>query len=67
VDGDLGGANLHSFLGLKAQGKGIYSFLKENFRIEDVIINSPVGVDFIGGSSDVLGRHISIILKNSRS
>jgi len=60
VDGDLGGANLHSFLGLKAQGKGIYSFLKENFRIEDVIINSPVGVDFIGGSSDVLGMaHIN--------
>jgi flagellar biosynthesis protein FlhG len=60
VDGDLGGANLHSFLGLKAQGKGIYSFLKENFRIEDVIINSPAGVDFIGGSSDVLGMaHIN--------
>lgn len=60
VDGDLGGANLHSFVGLKAQGKGIYNFLKENFRIEDVILETPAGVDFIGGSSDILGMaHIN--------
>lgn len=60
VDGDLGGANLHSFVGLKAQGKGIYNFLKENFRIEDVILETPAQVDFIGGSSDVLGMaHIN--------
>lgn len=60
VDGDLGGANLHSFVGLKAQGKGIYSFLKENFRIEDVILETPAQVDFIGGSSDILGMaHIN--------
>ncbi|MEF3254935.1 MAG: P-loop NTPase, partial [Deferribacterales bacterium] len=60
VDGDLGGANLHSFLGLKAQGRGIYNFLKENFKIEDVILKSPANVDFIGGSSDILGMaHIN--------
>ncbi|MGB9731692.1 MULTISPECIES: P-loop NTPase [Calditerrivibrio] len=60
VDGDLGGANLHSFVGLKAQGKGIYNFLKENFRIEDVILQTPAQVDFIGGSSDILGMaHIN--------
>lgn len=60
VDGDLGGANLHSFLGLKAQGRGIYNFLKDNFSMEDVILKSPAGVDFIGGSSDILGMaHIS--------
>ncbi|ADR19538.1 P-loop NTPase [Calditerrivibrio nitroreducens] len=60
VDGDLGGANLHSFVGLKAQGKGIYNFLKENFRIEDVILETPAQVDFIGGSSDILGMaHIN--------
>ncbi len=60
VDGDLGGANLHSFVGLKAQGKGIYNFLKENFKMEDVILETPAEVDFIGGSSDVLGMaHIN--------
>ncbi|MCX8084127.1 MAG: P-loop NTPase [Calditerrivibrio sp.] len=60
VDGDLGGANLHTFVGLKAQGKGIYNFLKENFRMEDVILKTPANVDFIGGSSDILGMaHIN--------
>jgi len=60
VDGDLGGANLHTFVGLKAQGKGIYNFLKENFKMEDVILKSPAGIDFIGGSSDILGMaHIN--------
>jgi len=60
VDADLGGANLHDFVGLKVPGLGLYEFLKDKVDIEKVILKSPAGVDFIGGSSDVLGMaHIS--------
>ncbi|MGA1846867.1 P-loop NTPase [Deferribacter abyssi] len=60
VDGDLGGANLHNFVGLKTTGVGIYNFLKEKYSLEDIIIDSPAGVKFIGGASDILGMaHIS--------
>ena len=54
VDGDLGGANLHNFVGLKAPGTGLYQFLKDKLQVQDVILNTPSGVDFIGGSGDVL-------------
>jgi len=60
VDADLGGANLHDFVGLKVPGKGLYEFLKEKIDIGSVIAQSPAGVDFVGGSSDVLGMaHIT--------
>lgn len=60
VDADLGGANLHDFVGLKVPGLGLYEFLKDKIDIEKVISESPAGVDFIGGSSDVLGiAHIT--------
>ncbi|MGE4317571.1 MAG: P-loop NTPase [Deferribacterales bacterium] len=60
VDADLGGANLHDFVGLKVPGKGLYEFLKEKTDINSVITRSPAGVDFVGGSSDVLGMaHIT--------
>jgi len=60
VDADLGGANTHDFVGLKVPGLGIYEFLKDKIDIDKVIIKSPAGVDFIGGSSDVLGMaHIT--------
>lgn len=60
VDADLGGANLHNFIGLKVPGVGVYNFLKEKIDIEDVIIKSPAGIDFIGGSGDILGMaHIT--------
>ncbi len=60
VDADLGGANLHDFVGLKVPGKGLYEFLKEKVDISSVITRSPAGVDFVGGSSDVLGMaHIT--------
>ncbi len=60
VDADLGGANLHDFVGLKLPGTGLYNFLKESFRIGDIIQKSPAGVDFIGGTGDVLGMaHIT--------
>lgn len=60
VDADLGGANLHDFVGLKVPGKGLYEFLKEKADIDSVITQSPAGIDFVGGSSDVLGMaHIT--------
>jgi len=60
VDADLGGANLHDFVGLRLPGKGIYEFLKESANVNDVIVKSPAGVDFVGGSGDVLGMaHIT--------
>lgn len=60
VDGDLGGANLHNFVGLKAPGKSIYSFIREKVSIDDIILKTPAGVDFIGGAGDVLGMaHIN--------
>ncbi|ADD69013.1 CobQ/CobB/MinD/ParA nucleotide binding domain- containing protein [Denitrovibrio acetiphilus DSM 12809] len=60
VDADLGGANLHDFVGLKVPGLGLYEFLKDKVDIQKVITNSPAGIDFIGGSSDVLGMaHIT--------
>jgi len=60
VDADLGGANTHDFIGLKVPGMGLYEFLKDKMDIEKVITKSPPGIDFIGGSSDVLGMaHIT--------
>lgn len=60
VDADLGGANLHNFVGLKVPGVGLYNFIREKSDLQDVIVSSPAGVDFIGGSGDVLGMaHIT--------
>jgi flagellar biosynthesis protein FlhG len=60
VDGDLGGANLHNFIGLRASGIGLYNFLRDKLSVKDVVIKSPAGIDFIGGSGDVLGMaHIN--------
>ncbi len=60
VDADLGGANLHNFVGLKVPGVGLYNYIRERSELSDVIVRSPAGVDFIGGSGDVLGMaHIT--------
>ena len=60
VDADLGGANLHNFVGLKVPGVGLYNFIREKCEINDVIIKTDTGIDFIGGSGDVLGMaHIT--------
>ncbi len=60
VDADLGGANLHNFLGYKVPPVGIYNFLREKTHIEGIITKTPVGIDFIAGSGDVLGMaHIT--------
>lgn len=64
VDGDLGGANLHNFVGLKVPGIGLYNFIRERTDMKDVIVKSPAGVDFIGGSGDILGiAHITKVEK----
>jgi len=55
IDMDLGGANLHNFVGLKFPGVGLYNFIRDKEKLENVIVKSPSGVDFIGGSGDVLG------------
>ena len=55
VDADLGGANLHDFVGVRMPAKGLYDFLKEKVSIGDVITRSKAGVDFVGGTSDILG------------
>lgn len=60
VDGDLGGANLHNFVGMKLPGKCLYNFIREKNSIEEVILKTPAGVDFIGGAGDILGMaHIN--------
>ncbi|WP_022852061.1 P-loop NTPase [Limisalsivibrio acetivorans] len=60
VDADLGGANLHDFVGIRVPGVGLYDFLKEKAPIDKVIQNTPAQVDFIGGSGDILGMaHIT--------
>lgn len=60
VDGDLGGANLHNFVGMKLPGKCLYNFIREKNPIEEVILKTPAGVDLIGGAGDILGMaHIN--------
>lgn len=60
VDGDLGGANLHNFVGMKLPGKCLYNFIREKKPVEEVILKTPAGVDFIGGAGDILGMaHIN--------
>lgn len=60
VDADLGGANLHNFLGYKVPPVGLYNFLREKISIENIITKTPAGIDFIAGSGDVLGMaHIT--------
>ncbi|MDR2400514.1 MAG: P-loop NTPase [Deferribacteraceae bacterium] len=60
VDADLGGANLHNFLGYKVPPTGLYNFLRERYQLGDIITKTEVGVDFIAGSGDVLGMaHIT--------
>lgn len=57
VDCDLGGANLHHFLGINPPEKTIYSYLRESTSFEDIIYHINDYIDFIAGTSDVLGMH----------
>ena len=55
IDCDLGGANLHHFLGIPPPGENLYHFLREKSEFNKVIIPVKDNLDFLSGSSDVLG------------
>jgi flagellar biosynthesis protein FlhG len=57
VDADLGGANLHTCLGLPAPEKTLGDFiLRRVERIEDVVVETGLpGLRLISGASDFLG------------
>jgi flagellar biosynthesis protein FlhG len=56
VDADLGGANLHTCLGLTAPGRTLGDFISRRAeRIEDVLVETGVpGLSLISGGSDFL-------------
>ncbi|HET7293018.1 MAG TPA: P-loop NTPase [Vicinamibacteria bacterium] len=57
VDSDLGGANLHTCLGLRAPERTLGDFIRRRFeRIEDVLVETGVPLlRLISGASDFLG------------
>jgi flagellar biosynthesis protein FlhG len=57
VDADLGGANLHTCLGLAAPERTLGDFIRRRAeRIEDVVMETGVpGLRLISGASDFLG------------
>jgi flagellar biosynthesis protein FlhG len=57
LDGDLGGANLHTMMGLRFPAVTLEDFLlKKVPRLEDVVLETPVeGISIICGADDILG------------
>jgi flagellar biosynthesis protein FlhG len=57
IDGDLGGANLHTLMGVRYPHVTLEHFLtKKVDRLEDTIIETPVeGIGLICGADDLLG------------
>src|SRR4051812_13023811 len=57
VDADLGGANLHTCLGLPGPARTLGDFIQRRVeRIEDVVVDTPFPrLRLISGASDVLG------------
>jgi flagellar biosynthesis protein FlhG len=57
VDADLGGANLHTCLGIPAPARTLGDFIVRRVeRIEDVVVDTPFPrLRLISGASDVLG------------
>ncbi len=57
VDADLGGANLHTCLGLRSPERTLGDFIRRRFeRIEDVLVQTGVPLlRLISGASDFLG------------
>jgi flagellar biosynthesis protein FlhG len=50
IDADLGGANLHSFLGIKRPRKTLTDFFEKKMQLEDVIVETGVeGLGLITG------------------
>jgi flagellar biosynthesis protein FlhG len=56
VDADLGGANLHTCLGLPASGRTLGDFIQRRVpAIEDVMVDvGPPGLSLISGAADLL-------------
>jgi flagellar biosynthesis protein FlhG len=56
VDADLGGANLHTCLGLPTSGRTLADFVQRRVpRIQDVLVEAgPSGLSLISGASDLL-------------
>jgi flagellar biosynthesis protein FlhG len=57
IDGDLGGANLHTLMGVRYPHVTLEHFLtKKVDRLEDTVIETPVeGIGLICGADDLLG------------
>jgi flagellar biosynthesis protein FlhG len=57
VDSDLGGANLHTLMGVRYPSHTLEDFfLKKVHRLEDIIIDTGVkGIGLICGADDILG------------
>jgi flagellar biosynthesis protein FlhG len=57
IDGDLGGANLHTLMGVRYPPVTLEHFLTNKVtRLEDTIIETPVeGIGLICGANDLLG------------
>lgn len=57
VDGDLGGANLHTLMGVRYPHVTLEHFLaKKVARLEDTILETPIeGIGLICGADDLLG------------
>ena len=57
IDGDLGGADLHTLLGMKPPKRSLASFLKREVEsLEEILVETPVpGLQLMAGGSDILG------------
>lgn len=57
LDGDFGGANLHTLLGLRFPAVTLEDFLlRKVVRLDDVVMPTPVdGISLICGADDILG------------
>ena len=67
ADVDLGGSNLHMFLGLQSIKNGIGTYLSnEKFSFSDLIIHTSYeGLDFIPGDAEIPGTaNLSPVQKN---
>ncbi len=55
IDTDLGGANLHSFLGVRRPGRGIAEFFERKIPLSDLIVESGIpGLQLISGDVQTL-------------
>jgi flagellar biosynthesis protein FlhG len=68
VDADLGGANLHTCLGLPGPSRGLGDFiLRRVERIEDVVVDTPFPRLRLISGPDVLGRPTSTTSRSCAS